>query len=38
MDISPKIGIHKIQFIDHMITEKKEDQNVDASELLRRVN
>ena len=36
MDISPTIP--KIQFTDHMKPKKKEDQNVDASVLLRRVN
>ena len=36
MDISPTIP--KIQFTDHMKPKKKEDQNVDASVLFRRVN
>jgi hypothetical protein len=31
-------GIPKIQFADHMKSKKKEDQSVDASVLLRRVN
>jgi hypothetical protein len=31
-------GIYKIQFTDHMKPKKKEDQNVDASVLHRRVN
>ena len=38
MDISPKFGIPKIQLKDHMKLKKKEDQNMDASVLLRRVN
>ena len=37
-DISPKLGIPKIQFTDHMNLKKKEDQSVDASVLLRRGN
>ena len=31
-----KLGIPKIQFTDHMKLKKNEDQNVDASVLLRR--
>jgi hypothetical protein len=38
VDISQKLGIHKIQFTDHMKLKKKEDQSVDASVLLRRGN
>ena len=38
MDISPKFRIPKIQLTDHMKLKKKEDQNMDASVLLRRVN
>ena len=38
MDIIPKFGIPRIQFTDHMKPKKKEDQNMDASVLLRRVN
>jgi hypothetical protein len=38
VDISPKFGIPKIQLKDHMKLKKKEDQNMDASVLLRRVN
>ena len=34
--LSQKFGIPKIQFTDHMTLKKKEDQNVDASGLLRR--
>jgi hypothetical protein len=37
-DISPKLGIPKIQFTDHMKLKKKEDQSVDASVLLRKGN
>ena len=33
-----KLGIPKIQFIDHVKIKKKEDQSVDASVLLRRGN
>ena len=33
-----KLRIHSIQFSDHMKLKKKEDQNVDASVLLRRGN
>jgi hypothetical protein len=36
VDISPKLQIAKIQFIDHMKLKKKEDQSVGASVLLRR--
>jgi hypothetical protein len=35
---SPKFGISKILFTDHMKPKKTEYQNVDASVLLRRVN
>ena len=34
--LAQKFGIPKIQFTDHMTLKKKEDQNVDASVLLRR--
>ena len=37
MDISPK-GIPKSQLKDHMRPKRKEDLNVDASVLFRRVN
>ena len=36
--LAQKFGIPKIQFTDYMKPKKKEDQNVDASVLLRRVN
>jgi hypothetical protein len=36
VNINPKAGMPKIQFIDHMKLKKKEDQSVDASVLLRR--
>ena len=39
MDIlAQTFRIPKIQFTDHMKLKKKEDQNVDASVLFRRVN
>jgi hypothetical protein len=34
----PKFSIHNIQFTDYMNPKKKEDQNVDASVLLRRMS
>jgi hypothetical protein len=37
VDISPKLGISKIEFTDHMNL-KKEDQSVGALVLLRRGN
>ena len=36
--LAQKFRIPKIRFIDHMKPEKKENQSVDASVLLRRVN
>ena len=36
--LAPKFSIPNIQFTDHMKPMKKEDQNVDASVLLIRVN
>ena len=36
--LAQNFGIPKIQFTDHMKPKKKEDQNVDASVLLRRGN
>jgi hypothetical protein len=36
--LAQKLGITKIQFTDHMKLKNKEDQSVDASVLLRRVN
>ena len=36
--LAQKLRIPKIQFTDHMKLKKKEDQNVDASVLLRKVN
>ena len=36
--LAQKFRIPKIQFTDHMKPKKKEDQSVDASVLLRRVN
>ena len=36
MDISPELGIPKIQFTNHMRLKKKEDQSVDTLILLRR--
>jgi hypothetical protein len=36
--LAQKLGIPKIQFIDHMKGKKKEDQNVDVSVHLRRGN
>ena len=36
--LAQNFGIPKIQFIDHMKLKKKEDQNVDTSVLLRKVN
>jgi hypothetical protein len=36
--LAQKLGIPKVQFIDHMKLKKKEDQNVDAPVLLRRGN
>ena len=36
MDISPKLGIAKVQFTDHMKFKKKEDQSVDTLVFLRR--
>jgi hypothetical protein len=36
--LAQKFGIPKIQFTGHMEPKKKEDQNVDASVLFRRVN
>ena len=38
MDISPDLGIPKIQFTDHMKIKEMENQSVDASVLLRRGN
>jgi hypothetical protein len=38
VDIDQKLRIPKIQFTDHMKLKKKENQNVDASTLLRRGN
>ena len=35
--LAPNLGIPKVQFTDHM-TLKKEDQNMDASVLFRRVS
>jgi hypothetical protein len=36
--LAQRFGIPKIQFTNHMKPKKKEDQSVDASVLLRRVN
>jgi len=36
--LAQKLGIPKKEFTDHMQPKKKEDQNVDASVLLRREN
>ena len=36
--LAQKFRIPKIQFTDHMKPKKKEDQNVDASVLLRKVS
>ena len=36
--LPPKFGIPKIQLADHVKPKKKEDQSVDVSVLLRRVN
>jgi hypothetical protein len=36
--LAQKLGIPKIQFIDHMKFKKKEDQSVDTSVLLRTGN
>jgi hypothetical protein len=36
--LAQKLGISKIQLTDHIKPKRKEDQNVDASVLLRRVN
>jgi hypothetical protein len=36
--LTQKLGISKIQFIDHMKLNKEEDQSVDASVLLRKGN
>jgi hypothetical protein len=36
--LAQKFEIPKIQFTDHMKPKKREDQNVDASVLLRSVN
>jgi hypothetical protein len=36
--LAQKLRISKIQFTDHMRLKKKEDQNVDASVLLRKGN
>jgi hypothetical protein len=36
--LAQKFGIPNIQFTDHMKPKKKEDQNMDASVLLRKVN
>jgi hypothetical protein len=36
--LAPKLKIPKIQFIDHMKLEKRENQSVDALVLLRRGN
>jgi hypothetical protein len=36
--LSPKFGMPKIQFTDHMKLKKKEDQSMHASVLLRRGN
>ena len=38
MDISPRLGIPKIQFTNHMKLKTKEDQNVDTLILLMRGN
>jgi len=38
VDTSPKLGIPKIQFIDHMMLNKEEEQNVYTSVLPRRGN
>jgi hypothetical protein len=38
VDIAQKFRIPKIQFTDHMKPKKKEDQNMDASVLLKRGN
>jgi hypothetical protein len=32
--LAQKLGIHKIQFTNHMELKKKEDQSVDSSVLL----
>ena len=36
MILAQKLGILKVQFIDHMKLEKNEDQSVDTLVLLRR--
>jgi hypothetical protein len=36
--LTEKLGIPKIQFTDHIKLSKKEDQSMDTSVLLRRVN
>lgn len=36
VDNSPKLGIPKVQFIDHMMLKKEEEQNVYTSVLPRR--
>jgi hypothetical protein len=38
LDISPKVQILKIQFIDHVKFKKKEEQSLGHSVLLRRAN
>jgi len=38
VDTSPKLGIPKIQFIDHIMLKKEEEQNVYTSVLPRRGN
>ena len=38
MDINQKLGISKIQFTDHIKLQKKEDQSMNTSVLLRRGN
>jgi hypothetical protein len=38
VDISPKLGIPKIRFTDHLKLKKKEDQSVGAAVLLRSDN
>jgi hypothetical protein len=38
VDISPELGIPKIQFTNHMKLKKKEFQSVDTSILLRMGN
>jgi len=37
-DIRQKLGLPMIQLTDHMKLKRKEDQNMDASALLRRGN